>query len=236
VTVNYYAHAHRFLLEGPADPYFLAGTAVPDWLNVVDRRIKCRTQHASPFADAADPRLASLARGIAQHHEDDRWFHGTRTFVELSIRFSQQIQSAIGDERDVRAGFLGHILVELLLDDVLIGHCPALLDEYYLAIDATDGPFVAEQVVRMTGRPLPGLAPFISRFVELRFLADYADDAGLCYRINQVLSRVGLPALPSSFAELLPTFRDEVRQRERALLSPHDQCLAPEGADRPRLS
>ena len=33
--MNYFAHGVRFL----EDPYFLAGTAVPDWLSVVDRRV-----------------------------------------------------------------------------------------------------------------------------------------------------------------------------------------------------
>jgi hypothetical protein len=218
--LNYYAHAHRFLLDGHADPYFLAGTAVPDWLSAAHRPVKCRSKHAAPLTCDADPRVAALALGITQHHNDDRWFHGTRAFVEMSIRFAQQIQSELGDRSDLRSGFLGHILVELLLDDVLIAHDRRMLDAYYLAIDAVDPQLIAEQVERMTGKPVPRLAEFIGRFVEMRFLFDYADDTRLCFRVSQVLSRVGLPALPAEFTRVVPRFRDEVRQNERQLLAP----------------
>ena len=44
--MNYFAHGHRFV----DDPYFLAGTAVPDWLSVVDRKVRVRAaqRDASP--------------------------------------------------------------------------------------------------------------------------------------------------------------------------------------------
>ena len=76
--MNYFAHGRRFTQE----PYFLAGTAVPDWLNVVARRVKARSKHARVFVNNVDPRLAALARGIQQHHFDDGWFHETRAFAE----------------------------------------------------------------------------------------------------------------------------------------------------------
>ena len=56
--MNYFAHGYRFL----DNPYFVAGTAVPDWLNVVNRKARVRSKHALPFIDDDDPRLAAVAR------------------------------------------------------------------------------------------------------------------------------------------------------------------------------
>ena len=48
----------------------------------------------------------------------------------------------------------------------------------------------------MAARPAVRLAGMIPLFARERFLSDYADDAKLCYRLNQVMRRVRLPALP----------------------------------------
>lgn len=221
IPVNYFAHAHRFLLSGNPDPYFLAGTAVPDWLNVVARRTRCRPRHVEPYLQDADPTTGALAQGIAQHHADDRWFHATRAFNELSIAFAQQIHETLADESDLRPSLLGHIVVELLLDAELVSADRSLLDAYYVAIDSVDAERVAALVGMMSGRPVGNLAEFIPRFVDIRFLADYGEDMRLCYRIDQVLTRVKLPCLPNQFKALLPGFRAATRQHQSALLNPN---------------
>ena len=41
--MNYFAHALPFLDD---DPYFVAGTGVPDWLSVADRDVRVRLKHS----------------------------------------------------------------------------------------------------------------------------------------------------------------------------------------------
>ncbi len=214
--MNYFAHGYRFLDE----PYFLAGTAVPDWLNVVDRRTRVRSRHAQPFVDSEDRALAALARGIVQHHADDAWFHQTRAFAELSLTLGRLIREQLPDDDGLRPSFLGHILVELLLDAELIADEPGRLDGYYGAVEALDPQRVEWAVARMAPRGAVPLARWIPRFSAERFLSDYQEDAKLCFRLDQVLRRVRLPALPEPFAELLPEARRLVRQRKAELLTP----------------
>lgn len=214
--MNYFAHGHRFT----DDAYFLAGTAVPDWLNVVARRVKVRSKHARPFADDADRRMASLARGVERHHADDRWFHETRAFAELSWQFTVLVRDRLPPDDGLRPSFLGHILVELLLDACLTAERPDELHAYYQALATVDADWLEAAVGRMaTGKP-ERLAQFIPLFLNERFLWDYIDDGKLCYRLNQVLRRVGLSALPPAFAELLPEMRRAVNERQEGLLGP----------------
>lgn len=223
--MNYFAHGRAFI----DDPYFLAGTAVPDWLNVVARRVKARSKHAQEFIEDADPRLAAVARGIVQHHADDGWFHETAAFAELSWQLTAMVRDALPPDDGLRPSFLGHILVELLLDAALIAEAPERLQAYYEALAAVDPAFVQQAVGRMaTGMP-ERLAEFVPLFIRERFLWDYGDNGKLWFRLNQVMRRVKLPPLPEGFCELLHEARRLVERRKAELLSP----MPPEPSNRP---
>jgi hypothetical protein len=213
--MNYFAHGRLFI----HDPYFLAGTAVPDWLNVVDRRLRVRSKQARLFVDSSDATVSRLAAGIVQHHADDDWFHGTRAFAELSLELSRRLRGALPADDGFRPHFLGHILVEILLDAELIADDPAQLDAYYAAMDGLDGDAVAAALDKIAPRPAENLATFIGMFSRERFLFDYADDGKLLFRLNQVMRRVGLPVLPPSLTQTLADLRPLVRERSTELLT-----------------
>ncbi len=79
---------------------------------------------------------------------------------------------------------------------------------------------MAEAVGRMArGEGAGRLAGFIPLFSADQFLWDYLDDAKLLVRLNQVMRRATLPALPASFARLLPAFRHAVAERQAELLA-----------------
>jgi len=212
--MNYFAHGRTFI----DDPYFLAGTAVPDWLCVVDRRVRARSKPASDLIRDSDLRVAAVARGIMQHHADDGWFHETRAFAETSLRFAVAIRDHLSPDDGFRPSFLGHILVELLLDAALIESEPERLTAYYQAMKQVDFDLIQTVVNRIASQPTDRLSHFISLFCRERFLCDYADDDKLCFRLNQVMQRVRLPALPASFAQLLPDMRRVVTTRQAVLL------------------
>lgn len=212
--MNFFAHGRVFLDR----PYFLAGTAVPDWLNVVDRRVRARSKLAEPFTNHPNANVAQLAQGIVQHHIDDSWFHQTRAFTELCLEFTVRIRDWQTDDAGLRPMFLGHILVELLLDAYLIAQDPPQLDRYYEAVAEVDPQLVARTITQMTSKPVDLLPVLLPRFIHERFLYDYADDAKLTFRLNQVMQRVKLPVLPDNFVELLPDARRDVASRADGLL------------------
>ena len=212
--MNYLAHGWRFT----DDPYFLAGTAVPDWLCVADRGVRVRSKRAAEWTNNRNAEIAAVARGICQHHADDRWFHESRAFAELSLDFSRRIRGVLPADEGYRPWFLGHILVELLLDAVLFEQQPERLAAYYAALSQIEGAVIETAINQMALQSTTRLRDFIAIFCRERFLYDYADDGKLLVRLNQVMRRVQLPALPLSFVELLPGMRDAVRQRQVELL------------------
>jgi hypothetical protein len=215
VRMNYFAHGRQFI----SDPYFLAGTALPDWLNVVDRRLRVRSKQAAMFVDVDDHDVARLAAGVVQHHADDAWFHNTSAFAELSLDFARRVRQTLPADDGFRPHFLGHILVEVLLDAVLIAADPDGLEAYYAALDSLKGERVAAAVNTIAPRPAVNLATFVGLFSRERFLFDYQDNVKLLFRLNQVMRRVGLPLLPADFTGLLDELRDDVQRRQSDLLS-----------------
>ncbi len=211
--MNYLAHGWRFT----HDPYFVAGTAVPDWLCVADRAVRVRSKSAAEWIEHGDGRTSAIARGICQHHADDRWFHETRAFAELSLEFSRRVREVLSADDGFRPWFLGHILVELLLDAALLEQEPDRLASYFAAMGSVDAAVVESAVNRMAPRSTDRLAGFISLFCSERFLYDYSDDGKLLVRLNQVMRRVRLPVLPDALLELLPAMRDIVRGRQAEL-------------------
>ncbi|MBX7165230.1 MAG: hypothetical protein K1X74_02660 [Pirellulales bacterium] len=222
--MNYFAHG-RLCLD---DPYLLAGTALPDWLSLVDRRVRLRPRQVEPFLHDDDPVVASMARGVARHHADDAWFHATPTFNELCWQLTITARDHLAPDESFRPSFLGHILVELLLDDCLAADDPPRLEAYYAAVAQLDGAVVETAVERLAGRDVPRLGELIPLFCRERFLFDYREDGRLLFRLNQVMRRVRLPVLPESFTSVLAVARSRVAERWRELLA------APPAAGRPQ--
>jgi len=214
--MNYFAHAVRFL----DDPCFVAGTGVPDWLSVADREVRIRRRHLAAAMARAGPEDLRLLRGMRQHLDDDAWFHETRAFAELSLALSAEARDVLVEPQGLRPAFLGHLLVEVLLDAALIAENPARLEDYYRLLEMADPSQIQDVVNRMAQRPTDRLAGMIRLFCRERILWDYLDDAKLLKRLNQVMRRVGLAELPEGFVVLLPTARHLVERRKAELLSP----------------
>ncbi|REJ71974.1 MAG: hypothetical protein DWQ29_22275 [Planctomycetota bacterium] len=245
--MNYFTHGFRFLDQ----PEFLAGTAVPDWLSVADRRCRVRPKLVRPVLENGDRDEAAIARGILQHFHDDEWFHSTRAFVLASAGLTRRFQQAFPDDDGMRTGFLGHIVTEMLLDAVLIGREPELLDEYYRRLEDVDPERVQRVVNRAARNTTDRLSGVIQMFREVRFLYDYLEFPLLLGRLNQVLRRVklqplsdralpvlesGLELVTGSLDELLPPHRFGPQQSD-SLLHEHEQAdsaRSSAGAERPR--
>ena len=213
--MNYFAHGIRFLDR----PYFMAGTAVPDWLSVADRRVRMRTKRIEPLLPqwpAGSPE-ADVASGILQHLSDDDWFHTTLGFHAVTGQMADLFRQTLPTDKFLN-GFLGHIVTELLIDAELSQRHPGHLDQYYAAMQQVD-PHVVQQVVNACGRDATErLAPFIPLFIAERFLHDYHDSTKLLRRLNQVMQRVKLEPLPLSVIEVLDAGRTLVAQNLPRLL------------------
>lgn len=219
--MNFLSHAMPYLTSPDiANPLVAVSTGIPDWLTVVDRRIRARGKLAEQHVNSPDPELGAVARGILLHIADDRWFHGTRAFAETNLELAIQLRDQLPGDAGFRPSFVGHILVEMLLDGLWIRDDRRHAENYYAAIRQTPASTIERCVNVITGKPTTKLKAVIERFVEIEFLYDYLDCEKLLMRLNQVMNRVKLPLLPDTIAGWLPEAQDLVESRRHQLLTP----------------
>ncbi len=213
--MNYLAHAIDYLDR----PLFMSGTGVPDMLSVVDRKVRVRSRNLKPLIETHQGDVAELASGMLQHLNDDHWFHATAIFNQLNLEFAQALREAVPEDTSLRPRFLGHILIELLLDARLAECNPGLLDEYYDVLGQVDAAKIQTVINMASARPTDQFVRFFEAFCRERFLFDYLDNDRLAYRLNQVMKRVGLPEFGDSVIELFPAMRQRVYRCHDELLT-----------------
>ncbi len=224
--MNFLCHAlptmHR---SPPVDvPVQAICSGMPDFLSVIDRRIRARRRAAEPFLNSSDPVMRNVAAGIIQHHADDRWFHGGETFVRMNLEFAVQLRDRLPGDAGFRPSFVGHILIEMLLDANYVIAQRHWVDRYYALFDEARLEQIEACVNQITGKPSNAIADTLHRFAKTRFLYDYASDAKLLMRLNQVMARVGLEQLPEAVQQWLPQARAEVLANHTRLLSDPSQA------------
>jgi hypothetical protein len=216
--MNFLCHAMPYL----DDPLLAVSTGVPDWLSAVDRKIRARGRLARQFFDSDDSELRRVARGVIRHIEDDRWFHGTQAFVETNMRLAVELRDLLPGDAGFRPTFVGHILIEMLLDAFWIRDDGAIAERYYTALKSIPAETIERCVNAITGKPTDQLSRVIERFLDAQFLYDYLDHDKLLVRLNQVMKRVGLLPLPAAVGDWLPEAGKMVESRRLRLLTPPD--------------
>lgn len=210
--MNYFAHSFRFL----DNPYVLAGTSLPDWLSVVNRRARLRRATLNQYVDSQDERLRQLVTGVIQHLDDDLRFHNAPVFSDVLVQVLRLIQPVVNG-RGIPLTFLAHLMIEVMFDAALLDRFPGGADDYYVALSRIDPSWVEMATKMLTGQQVDNLSSFIRLFCREGILHDYKDDEKTFRRMNQVMARLKLPPLPSSFLQVLPTIRSLVAARENDL-------------------
>lgn len=216
--MNFLCHAMPYFDH----PLLAVSTGVPDWLSVVDRRIRARGKLARQFVDSEDRELKLVATGVIRHIEDDRWFHGTQAFVETNLQLAVELRDLLPGDAGFRPTFVAHILIEMLLDAFWIRDDPTLGERYYASLRSISAATIQRCVNAITGKPTEKLTGVIDRFMEVQFLYDYLDHDKLLIRLNQVMKRVGLTLLPVEVRDWLPAAEKLVESRRQRLLTPPD--------------
>jgi len=213
--MNYLAHGFRFL----DSPLIVAGTAVPDWLSVVDRRVRVRSRRIYEHLDSLESDHRAIAEGMLQHLKDDDLFHRSTRFILLESELSSRFCRIMPDRFDHRPPLLGHIVIELLLDAFIAEQIPTVLDDYYESLSQVSAIQIERAVNIVATRTTENLAEFVRRFRSVRFLYDYADDVRLLRRLNQVMQRVKLAPLEDDCLPVLREARRMLNQHGEELLS-----------------
>lgn len=166
------------------EPYFAVGVVLPDlWLRFSRRkRIRWRAVRA---AAPRDDTAAQLRAGLLNHVAVDRRFHVAPSF----LRWQRELKSA-ADAPDVHPAlidFVGHMGIELALDQRLLHERPELVERFYGVVSQCDPSVVAARVGELGDVDTRGLDRILAQFFANRFLQRYTELAGLVEVVQIVL-------------------------------------------------
>jgi hypothetical protein len=215
--MNCLAHAFRFV----DNPYYAAGTCLPDWLGMVDRKVRLRRKTIEPhLAEASTPSpFREIASGIYQHLHDDETFHNSLAFNELNAILAKEFRKQLPDDDRHRPAFVGHIIVELFLDAWIETRNPGSLNRYYECLKQVDSQLLEQGVNQLATKATTKISEFLPKYLNSRFLFDYLDDQRLLHRLNGILRRVDLEPLPDACLATIATTRPLVYERAEELLN-----------------
>lgn len=216
--MNFLCHAIPYL----DDPLVAVCTAVPEWLSVIDRKIRARERMATAALDSDDDSVRQVATGILNHIRDDHWFHTTAAFVETNLQLAVGLRDLLPGDSGFRPTFVGHIVIEVFLDAFWIRDRPDFAENYYRLIDDAPLELIQRCVNEITGKPTDQFPDTIRRFAKVRFLYDYLDHTRLLMRLNQVMRRVGLAEMPDSVLPWLQEASELVESRRAQFLTQPD--------------
>jgi len=168
--------------------YVVMGVVLPDLVKNADKSWNLNPQKDEYLFNDV-PEYAALLTGWKRHLEVDRIFHSSAFFKEQTAILKQLILPAVGDG-PVKAFFLAHIGLELMLDHLLLTRNIVNTDRFYAQLSAANGPQLAG-FLKYAGMPDQArFDRFLQEFISSRYLFSYDKIENITYSLNRICMRL----------------------------------------------
>ncbi len=178
--------SHFYFDSHNTDSYHVTGTVLPDLLKNADKTCNI---HPEKFERHEHPFVDSLLDGWKRHLEVDRYFHNSGFFKHHSHQLKKALKPATEDS-PVKPFFLGHIALELLLDNLLITTNKISVDAFYAHLEATKQEHLHSFLTYCRFSDPAVFFKFFTDFKKHRYLTTYADAAQVAYALKRICMRV----------------------------------------------
>ncbi|MGI4751553.1 MAG: ACP phosphodiesterase [Janthinobacterium lividum] len=179
--------SHFYFDRNCNDAYHVLGSVMPDLLRNADKEAKIKIEHLPAQQNMA---ITSIISGWKKHLEIDLHFHSSDFFKfhahQLKLLF---VPALAGSE--VKPFFLGHIALELILDNLLLTNHTVFADDFYDHLKNAETDCICTFLELNHVHPQQFLN-FYASFIRKKYLYSYMQlDSvvhalkGICLRIWQ---------------------------------------------------
>lgn len=176
--------SHYFVRHEPGNPNFNLGLILPDLF-----RGSIKKYELPNGADHA------ILEGCLAHIRDDKKFHSSWFFEKGSEACLVELKNSLGLEELERKWFLAHILFEMLMDRILVRHCPGLATKFYSDLNSINKLDVQQFLISHQVNEFESLIRRFELFRGAAYIKNYTDNNLFGYSLTRVMMRVGLPEL-----------------------------------------
>jgi hypothetical protein len=208
--VNFLSHYYfeRYAVE----PEQVLGGLLPDLLKNVDKKYAFQI-HKYDDVLRSTPKSQAITEGWLRHVEIDRLFHNSDFFYKHTHQLRLAIEGDITD-LPVRASFLAHIGLELLLDHELIVHELLNVGRLYEHLAQVDRKALTTYLQNLGGIDIDRFFIFYDRFVSSRYIFDYAKIENLPHALFNICKRVWNFEATKTHIQVLGDRLDEYKQTQ----------------------
>lgn len=180
--------SHYYFERYATDSLQVLGSILPDVLKNVNKKYAIHIHKHEGQLDSF-PEFNGLLYGWKNHIEVDRLFHNTPFFYYHTHQLRLIITPLIAD-LPIRATFLAHISLELLLDHLLIDKRLLSVERFYEYLGAINRS-VLERYFKIIGTvDLEKFFTFYDQFLASKYIFEYSNIANLPKALFNICKRI----------------------------------------------
>lgn len=177
--------SHFYFDRYSTNCYHILGTVMPDLLKNADKNALIHPEKLSH----PQPQIQSMIEGWKKHLEVDRYFHNADFFIFHSHQLKRQLFPAL-EGSPVKPFFLGHIAIELILDNLLLTEGTVTADDFYAHLNGCTDEIITE-FLRFSGMQHTGrFISFYDEFKRSRYLYTYDQISQIAYALKRICMRI----------------------------------------------
>jgi len=182
-TMNFLSH---FYFDRDMDNcYLILGTVLPDLLKNADKNVIIHPEKLHH----PDVNVNAIIRGWKRHLDVDRYFHSSDFFLHHSHQLKKLLLPTIAGS-PVKPFFLGHIALELILDNLLLTTNKVTTADFYDNLDNCE-PLIINEFLTFAGlKDTAVFFKFYTGFKKSRYLFSYAETKEIAYALKRICMRV----------------------------------------------
>ncbi len=203
--------SHHYFDRNTTNCYHILGTVMPDLLKNADKTIILHPEKLHH----QNEHINSIIKGWNKHLDVDRYFHSSGFFITHSNQLKKLLAPVI-EGSPVKPFFLGHIGVELILDNLLLTTGKITVDDFYCHLRGCDNAVIEEFLTFAGLKDTTRFFRFYEGFKRDGYLHTYAETQQIAYALKRICMRVW----PNPFTPEHETRMNVVLTAYRQLLLP----------------
>src|ERR1700749_4366155 len=177
--------SHYYFDRDVTNCYHILGIVLPDLLKNADKTIVLHPEKLHHHNESVN----AIIKGWNKHLEVDRYFHSSDFFLTHSHELKKKLLPAI-EGSPVKPFFLGHIALELILDNLLLTNGQVTAEGFYDHLDGCEES-VVDEFLRFAGLKNTGIFfKFYDDFKKSKYLNNYSNTKEIAYALKRICMRV----------------------------------------------
>ena len=199
--------SHYYFDRRVTNCYHILGIVLPDLLKNADKTIVLHPEKLHH----ANPAVNDIIKGWNKHLEVDKYFHSSDFFLTHSHNLKNQLAPVITGS-PVKPFFLGHIAIELILDNLLITTNKLTVNNFYDHLMGCDTEIIQEFLTFAGLKDTTRFFRFFESFKNEGYLHSYAETQQIAYALKRICMRIWnnpfTPQQETAMNEVLGTYRE----------------------------